>query len=56
MARPRSKNPLIFKTVGLTEDQWKWLQLWNSTNPTLALRELLDRAFRFWPSGPFRFR
>lgn len=54
--RPRSSNPLIFKTVGLTREQWDWLELWfPSGNPTDRLSSLLERATKFWPLGPFKF-
>jgi len=57
MGRPKSKNPLIFKTVGLTAAQWEWLDLWfPSASPTSQLAELFRRAFKFWPSGPNRFK
>lgn len=54
--RPRSDNPLVFKTVGLTDAQWQWLSLWSKASPTAALRDLFDRASKFWPAGPARFR
>ncbi|CAH2032098.1 hypothetical protein [Trichlorobacter ammonificans] len=54
--RPKSADPLIFKTVGLTQAQWDWLSLWAFTgNPSRLLSELLDRAMKFWPAGPFLF-
>ena len=57
MARPKSANPLVFRTVGLTAAQWRWLDLWLlSASPTAQLRELFDRAVKFWPSGPHRFK
>lgn len=57
MARPHSKDPLIFKTVGLTADQWRWLDLWFSdASPTAKMRELFNRSMKFWPSGPAKFR
>ena len=57
MARPKSDNPLVFRTVGLTAAQWRWLDLWLlSASPTAQLRELFDRAVKFWPSGPHRFK
>ena len=55
--RTKSKDPLIFKTIGLTEDQWQWLNLWfPEASPTAQFRELFDRSRRFWPSGPNKFK
>lgn len=55
--RPRSKSRLEFKTVGLTADQWKWLELWRpGESPTTMLQEMFERAQKFWPSGPAKFR
>lgn len=55
--RPRSEDSLVFVTVGLTKTQWAWLRLWFPTGSmTHALGALIDRAVRFWPSGPFKFR
>lgn len=57
MGRPRSKDPLVFKTVGFTESQWEYISLWlPSGSPTEQLRSLLERCLKFWPSGPGRFR
>jgi hypothetical protein len=57
MGRPRSKDPLIFKSIGLTASQWEWLQLWFPTgNVTDQLKALHERAVKFWPSGPNRFK
>lgn len=57
MARPKSSDPLITRSVCLTEKQWAWLDLWfTGGNFSLCLRELLDRAMKFWPSGPGKFR
>lgn len=54
--RPKSDNPLIFKSVGLTAEQWEWLDLWFlGGSPTDKLRSLLKRAVRFWPLGPSAF-
>jgi hypothetical protein len=55
--RPRSEDSLVFITVGLTKTQWAWLKLWFPTgSPTDALKALVERSIRFWPSGPFKFR
>jgi hypothetical protein len=55
--RPKTESPLIFHSVGLTADQWAWLALWMPNRSTTAqLRELINRAFKFWPAGPSRFR
>ena len=57
MARPKSANPLVFRTVGLTASQWDWLDTWfPGGSPTSALSDLFLRAVKFWPSGPARFR
>lgn len=57
MGRKRSANPMIFKTVGLSKDDWDFLDKWfDSDNPSLKVRELLERAKRFWPAGPNAFR
>ena len=55
-SKPDSK---MFKTVGLTSAQWAWLEQWaisDVENPTECLGELVDRAMKFWPSGPNKFR
>lgn len=55
----RKKDPaaLVFKTVGMPAWAWDWLALWMPTgNPTTQLRELLERAAKFWPAGPGAFR
>lgn len=55
--RPRSEDSLVFITVGLSKAQWEWLKLWfPGGNPTDSLKALLERAVRFWPSGPYKFR
>ena len=55
--RKKSPDPLIFKSVGLTSAQWDWLELWQrGASPSHLLRSLLDRAIKFWPSGPTKFR
>lgn len=55
--RPLSSDKLIFKTIGLTKSQWEWLSLWNGGgNKTVHIRELFERAMKFWPKGPYKFR
>lgn len=55
--RPRSASSFRFKTVGLEPEDWSWLALWcPDGNQSVQLRELLDRAKKFWPTGPARFR
>jgi hypothetical protein len=57
IGRPRLKSPFIYHSVSLTQEQWNFIMLWFPTgNPSQALRELLERAVKFWPSGPGRFR
>ncbi len=56
VGRPKSSDPLVFVTVGLTRSQWQWLSLWlPGASPTSALRELFSRSMKFWPGGPFCF-
>lgn len=55
--RPRDPNALVFHTVGLTREQWEWLTLWMPEgNRTDQVKELFDRARKFWPKGPAVFR
>ena len=55
--RPKDPDALKFKTIGLFEWQWQWLALWfPDGNPTNQAQELLDRAVKFWPAGPAKFR
>ena len=55
--RPRKADSLQFRTVGLTQEQWDWLELWfPGGNPTTQLAELFERSQKFWPSGPGAFR
>ena len=55
--RPRSLNPIIKKTVGLTAADWEWLEKWQpGASPSAQLREALSRARKFWPGGPAVFR
>ena len=50
-------EPLVFKTVGLTQKQWDWLSLWlPNSSSTSQLRILFERCLKFWPSGPAFFR
>lgn len=54
--RKPSCSSLVFLTVGLTPDQWKWLSLWASTgNRTFQMSEFFERAVKFWPAGPSVF-
>lgn len=54
--RKKSADSKSFHTVGLTPDEWEYLSHWSSGNKADQLRELLDRARKFWPSGPAKFR
>lgn len=55
--RKKKDDTLQWKTVGLTPEQWLWLSTWMPTgSPSNQLRELLERAEKFWPAGPSRFR
>lgn len=55
--RPKKGNSLRFKTVGMTDEDWRWLSLWMpGASPTSQLAELVERAKKFWPAGPTKFR
>lgn len=54
--RKKSSTSKIFHTVGLTAAEWEFLGKWFSGNKTGQLRELIERAQKFWPAGPSRFR
>ena len=57
LGRKPSCNSLVFKTVGLTQQQWDWLSLWLPGHSTTAqFRILFERCFKFWPSGPHKFK
>jgi hypothetical protein len=48
---------VIGESVYLTSAEWAWLELWMpGGNRSEQVRELLERARKFWPSGPARFR
>lgn len=54
--RKPSPDSLVFKTVGLSADQWAWLEKWSpGASPTHQLRDLVERSQKFWPGGPFVF-
>lgn len=55
--RKKDPNKLQFASYGLRPDRLAWLELWfPGGSPTDQLNALIDRAIRFWPSGPGRFR
>lgn len=55
--RKNDPNKKVFRSYGLRPDRLKWLELWfPDGNPTDQINALLDRAMKFWPSGPARFR
>ena len=55
--RPAKDDAFVYVTIGLRPAHWAWLKLWfPGGNPSDQLRALLDRALKFWPSGPVRFR
>ena len=55
--RPASSNPMVFYTIGMTAEQWAWLELWHpGGNRTDQMKDLLYRAQKFWPAGPAKFR
>lgn len=55
--RPSSSESYVYITIGLRPEHWCWLALWFPTgSPSDQARALLDRALKFWPSGPNRFK
>jgi len=55
--RPRKDDSFVYVTIGLRPIQWAWLQLWfPNGSPSDCVRSLLDRALKFWPAGPYKFR
>lgn len=55
--RPSDPNKLVFKTYGLRPDDLAWLEMWfPGGSPTDQLNALIERAKKFWPAGPGRFR
>lgn len=55
--RKKDPNKLNFRSYGLRPDRETWLALWfPDGSPTDQLNALLDRAIKFWPSGPGKFR
>lgn len=55
----RKKDPdaVTFKSVGFRPSEWEWLALWSvgkekPDNPTVQLREVVERSRKFWPDGP----
>lgn len=55
--RPSSPDAYVYITIGLRPFQWEWLALWfPNGSPSDQVRALLDRALKFWPVGPGRFR
>lgn len=55
--RPASADSYVYVTIGLRPEHWRWLALWfPNGSPSDQVRALLDRALKFWPSGPHRFK
>jgi hypothetical protein len=55
--RPSNPDSKVFRNVGLRPAEWEYLSMWfDSTNPSMQVSELINRAVRFWPSGPLKFR
>lgn len=54
--RKASGRALVGKKINLSASEWAWLELWHPGNPSEQIREMLERARRFWPAGPARFR
>ena len=50
------KDSYIYITIGLRPVHWVWLGLWHEGTVSDQIRALLDRALKFWPAGPNRFR
>lgn len=51
MARPKSADPLLPLPARVPKSDLDYLALWSS-EPGLALRELIGSARRMWPGGP----
>ena len=55
--RPASPDAFVYITIGLRPEHWRWLSLWfPGGSPSDQVRALLDRALKFWPSGPAKFK
>lgn len=55
--RPASSDAFVYVTIGLRPAHWLWLSLWfPGGSASDQVRALLDRALKFWPSGPYRFK
>lgn len=55
--RPRQSDSKLSFGVALRPDQWAYLDLWfPGAKPTAQVEALLERAVKFWPAGPGRFR
>ena len=52
MARPKSDNPLVNVQARVYQSQRKYLALWCAEEGQ-ALREVIERCQKMWPSGPF---
>lgn len=50
LGRRPLENPLLFKCVGLTQDQWDWLASFNpGASPSVQFRELIEKSRKMWP-------
>lgn len=57
VGRPSSPDSLVPVSVRLSHDQIKFLSLWTDNDCiSLQLRDCLERAMKFWPAGPNKFR
>lgn len=55
--RKKGEHSKVFRSVGLTPEQWEFLELWlPGGNSTSQLQELIERCQKFWPAGPNKFR
>jgi len=52
MARPKSDNPLVGVQGRVYQNDLDYLALW-SGEQGVALREVIARCRKMWPSGPF---
>jgi hypothetical protein len=50
--RPQDPNKLIFRTIGLRQNEWDWLSAWNDGNVTYQMADLMARCVKCWPKGP----
>jgi hypothetical protein len=55
--RPPAINPGKRISVYLNSQEAAFLSLWSTDgSPSTQFKDLLERAMKFWPAGPGRFR